>query len=290
MKILVIGKTGQLALSLAERAAGRHQVNLIGRPEFDLAQTDDFPNFLRHHRPDAVVNAAAYTAVDRAEQEPDAAALLNAAAPGSMARICAAANIPFVHISTDYVFAGDNGPYREGDPVAPVNAYGASKLAGEAAVQDAGGDSLIIRTSWVYSPFGKNFATTMLALATSRDQVSVVSDQIGNPTNALDIADGIIAALEMRQLKGRFPVGLAHLTGADEISWHGFAEAIFAASAALGGPDARVTPIPTTGYPTPAKRPADSRMDTALFRQIFDYRAPGFSASLHPTVARLLAS
>lgn len=289
MKILVIGKTGQLALSMAERATDQNQITLVGRPEFDLAEPDNFDRVLAQYEPDAVVNAAAYTAVDLAQQEQETAALLNGAAPGAMARACAAAAIPFIHISTDYVFAGDNGPYSENDPVAPVNAYGASKLAGEIAVQEAGGDSLIIRTSWVYSPFGKNFVATMLALAANRDEVSVVSDQIGNPTNALDIADGILTALHSREQHGSFPIDLAHLTGTDETSWHGFAAAIFEASASSGGPVARALAIPSSDYPTPAKRPTDSRMNSALFREAFGYSAPGFGASLQPVIRRQLA-
>lgn len=287
MNILIVGKTGQLALSLAERASGRHQVAMVGRPDFDLAIPNNFRQILAQYKPDAVVNAAAYTEVDLAEQDPEAAALLNAGGPGSMAKVCAAAGIPFVHISTDYVFAGDNGPYGENDAVSPVNTYGASKLAGEVAVRDAGGDSLIIRTSWVYSPFGRNFVATMLALAAKCDEVSVVSDQIGNPTNALDLAEGILAALEWREKHGSFPIGLAHLTGAEETTWHGFAEAIFATSADLGGPSARALPIQTSAYPTAAKRPADSRLDSALFKHHFGYSAPGFNASLQAVIKRL---
>lgn len=288
MRVLVIGRTGQLAQSLAARRPEMVDLVLTGRPEFDLAEPEALADIIAGERPDAIVNAAAYTAVDKAEVERARAMVENADAPGAMARLAAGVGLPFVHISTDYVFDGSGDiAWTEADPVDPVNYYGRSKLDGERAVAAAGGDHLIIRTAWVYSPFGHNFVRTMLRLAGKLEALNVVEDQFGNPTSALDLADGIYRALEVRQQSGRFPVPLAHLAGSGSTSWADFAREIFARSAARGGPSATVNGIPTSGYPTPAKRPANSRLDSTLFAEAFGYRAPEWRVSLAAVIDAL---
>lgn len=260
MRLLVIGRNGQLARSLAARAPEGVEARILARPEIDLAEPRGLAAPILAARPDAIVNAAAYTAVDRAEEEPALADAINGVAPGVMAQAAAQLGVPFVHVSTDYVFAGDGDrPYREEDPIAPQGAYGRSKAAGEAAVAASGADHAIARTAWVYAAEGGNFARTMLRLARDRDEVRVVADQHGSPTLADDLADGILAML------ARWPAGgvrkTYHLTGGGSTTWAGFAEAIFGEAARYGLPSARVVPIATAEYPTPARRPAMSVLD-----------------------------
>ncbi|WP_011582081.1 MULTISPECIES: dTDP-4-dehydrorhamnose reductase [Chelativorans] len=280
MKILVTGKNGQLARSLLDRAA-RHPhlaLDFAARPELDLADPRTIAPAIARHAPDLVVNAAAYTAVDQAEDEPELAHAVNGAAAGLIARATAARGIPLIHISTDYVFDGALArPYREEDPVNPLSVYGASKLAGERAVREQNPDHLILRTAWVYSPYGRNFLKTMLKLAEARDEIRVVCDQIGNPTSAHDIAGGILAAAEARRVQGTRGWGKTyHLAGSGEASWHEFAAHIFEESARRGGPSARVTPIATEDYPTKAVRPRNSRLCCDRFADAFGYRAPAW--------------
>jgi dTDP-4-dehydrorhamnose reductase len=243
-------------------------------------------------RPQAVVSAAAYTAVDLAETEPALADQVNAAGAEAVARAAARLHIPIVHLSTDYVFDGTlDRPYREDDPTNPVSVYGQSKLHGERLVAAANPDHAILRTAWVYSSFGKNFARTMLSLAGKREEISLVSDQRGTPSNALDIADGIFAVVHNLIAK---PVasalrGVFHMTGGGESNWADFAIAIFAASAALGGPSARVRPIPSSDYPAPARRPANSRLDNAKLAQAHDVRLPRWQESLPGMIARIVS-
>lgn len=295
MRIAVTGRSGQVAACLAERGneAG-HEVVAIDRPALDLAETDctGMIAALRAARPDVIVSAAAYTAVDRAEREPDAAFAVNAAGPGRLAQSAAALGLPLVHLSTDYVFSGGGErPWREDDAGGPLGVYGASKLAGEQAVLDAQPDTAILRTAWVYSPFGANFVKTMLRLAGERDEVAVVADQCGNPTSALDIADGILA-VAARLAGSRDPAlrGVFHMTAAGATSWAEFAEAIFAESAARGGPSARVRRIATADYPTAARRPVNSRLDCSRLAQAYGIRLPAWQASLAIVVGRLLGS
>lgn len=292
MRIAVTGRNGQVVQSLLERAAAAGiQLDLVARPEVDLAQPAAVEAALLALRPDAIVSAAAYTAVDLAETEPELAHAVNGAGASAVARAAAQLGIPVVHLSTDYVFDGTlQRPYRETDPTGPVGVYGQSKLDGERAVAAATGNHAILRTAWVYSPFGKNFVRTMLTLAGKRDEISVVSDQRGTPTNALDIADAVIAVTknllarrEAPELRGTF-----HMTGGGDTTWAEFAEAIFAASRERGGPAAGVIPIPSSAYPTPAKRPANSRLDNALMAQAHGVRLPHWRDSLPATVARLL--
>lgn len=292
MRIAVTGRAGQVVQSLIERgAAAGHVVVPVGRPELDLASGDGaaIRAALAAARPDAIVSAAAHTAVDKAESEPDLAFAINAAGAGHVAAAAAALGVPLVHLSTDYVFSGEGTrAWREDDPTGPKGVYGASKLAGEAAVLAAQPNAAVLRTAWVYSPFGANFVRTMLRLAETRDELGVVADQIGNPTSALDIADAVLAvaanlvARPDPALRGTF-----HMTGSGETSWAGFAEAIFAEAAARGGPSARVNPIATAAYPTPAARPANSRLDGAKLAAVHGVRLPDWRASLAVVVARL---
>lgn len=290
MRILVTGREGQVARSLAERVGG-HELVFAGRPDLDLADAASIEATVAAVAPDLVVSAAAYTAVDKAEDEPALAMAVNGDGPGVLARAAARIGAPVIHLSTDYVFDGTlDRPYREEDPVAPIGAYGASKLAGEEAVRASGARYAIVRTAWVYSPFGANFVKTMLRFGAERDEMKVVEDQIGCPTSALDIADGlhaIVAAWQGAAARGADAVH--HLAGTGETSWADFARAIFAASAARGGPSAAVVGIPTSGYPTRAKRPANSRLDCTRFADTFGYRAPDWRRSTEEVVSRLLA-
>lgn len=265
MRIAVTGKAGQVVTSLMERGtAAGHEVIAIGRPELDLADPASVARALEAARPDAIVSAAAYTAVDKAESDSDLAHAVNGAGAGAVAQAAKTLGVPLIHISTDYVFDGTlDRPYVESDSTGPTGVYGASKLAGEQAVLATyPQNSAVLRVAWVYSPFGGNFVKTMLRLAGDRDEVGVVGDQVGNPTSALAIADGILqVASNMVSDHDPNQRGIFHMTAQGEGSWADFAEAIFAASAARGGPSASVRHIGTADYPTPATRPANSRLD-----------------------------
>jgi dTDP-4-dehydrorhamnose reductase len=292
MRIAVTGREGQVALSLMERAHDRTGIEVIavGRPELDLAEPASISAALAAARPDLVVSAAAYTAVDRAEDEPDLAFAVNAVGAGLVAEAAAKMGIPVIHLSTDYVFDGQGqGAYSENDRPSPRSVYGASKLAGEKAVAEANPRHLILRTAWVYSPFGANFVKTMLRLAADRDEISVVSDQWGNPTSALDIADGILRAADMLQHSTDLGLyGTYHLAGTGETNWSGFARHILATSRAHGGPYARIRDITTADYPTKASRPANSRLSTSKFATVFDWAAPDWRESTDQVVMRLV--
>ena len=212
-------------------------------------------------------------------------------APGVLAAWASNVGIPLVHVSTDYVFDGcSSRPYKESDATNPMSVYGASKLAGENAIRDANVDALIIRTSWIYSAFGNNFVKTMLRLAMSNDRVRVVSDQIGNPTSALDVANAIHIALAQRESEGRFGTSLAHFAGHGSASWYDVACQIFATSSSFGGPLAEVEPITTAQYPTKAARPKNSRLDSSHFEKTFGYRAPAWRRSLVDVVKGLVVT
>ena len=292
MRIAVTGREGQVVRSLIERAHGRgHDIVAVGRPEVDLGgDPDAIVRAVRSSSPDAIVSAAAYTAVDRAEEERDIAFAVNARGAGAVAQAAASLGVPLIHLSTDYVFDGSKAePYVESDPVGPAGIYGASKLAGEQAVLAANTNSAILRTAWVYSPFGANFVKTMLRLAADRDEVSVVSDQVGNPTSALDIADGILAVVsKLASSPDPDLRGIFHMTGEGDATWADFAEAIFAASAETGGPSARVRRIASADYPTPAKRPANSRLDGTKLQHVHGVRLPNWRRSLPDVVRRLV--
>ncbi len=292
MRIIVIGKEGQVARALAERGrAHGAQVVLVGRPKLDLADPSGIEDSLIETGGDVIVNAAAYTAVDQAESAPELAEAINGIGAGVVAGAATTMNVPIIHLSTDYVFDGTaDRPYREDDPVSPLGAYGASKLLGEEAVAAEAENHVILRTAWVYSPFGKNFVKTMLRLAADRDELGVVGDQYGSPTSALDIADGIFAVSRnlLEKPEDRNLRGLFHMTGTGFASWAEFAAEIFALSSRFGGPSAKVRSIATADYPTPAKRPANSRLDCSRLREVHGVVLPPWRASLEPCVKRLI--
>jgi len=293
MHVVVTGREGQIVRSLIERApVFGHEVLAIGRPELDLAnEPAAIVRALQRTAPDLIVSAAAYTAVDRAEDERELAFKINERGAGAVAEAAEKLGAPLIHVSTDYVFDGTKAaPYLESDPTGPTSAYGASKLAGERAVLASNARSAVLRTAWVYSPFGANFVRTMLRLARERDEVSVVADQLGNPTSALDIADGILRiASNLLSNEQVEMTGLFHMTAQGQASWAEFAEAIFAASAADRGPSATVRRITTPDYPTPARRPANSRLDSTKLERTHGVRLPDWRSSLPAVVRRLVS-
>lgn len=291
IRIAVTGNSGQVARSLLERSTGTTcDIISIGRPALDLSRPDTIESALASISADVLVSAAAYTDVNRAEMEGDLADLINAYAPGRLAACAHAHGIPLIHLSTDYVFDGTKTDlYREDDPLHPINAYGRSKAMGERAVADAHPRHVILRTSWVYSPFNRNFVRTMIELARKQDELRVVADQIGSPTAAADIADGIVAvAQNLLTGQGDDRYGTFHMTAAGSASWAAFATATFAASAERGGPTARVVPIASTEYQTPARRPANSRLDCAKIARVHGVALPRWQSSLGDCVSRIL--
>ncbi len=292
LRLAVTGRNGQVTRALQDRAGPDFDVLAVGRPELDLAAGEDLRALFGALRADVIVNAAAYTAVDKAESERDLALAINAEGAGRVARAAAALDIPIIQISTDYVFDGTaQRPYREDDPTAPVNYYGASKLAGEEAVRAAAAKHVILRTSWVYAAQGQNFLRTMLRLAGTRDEIRVVADQIGAPTSALDIAaviERIARNLTEHPAEDRL-LGMFHLTDGGETSWAGFAEEIFRLSKRLGGPTARVAPITTADYPTPARRPASSRLDLTKIGAQHGVVTPHWTETLRVAMEALAA-
>jgi len=288
--ILVTGGSGQLASALSA-AAGARPILRVGRPEFDFDRPATLADLLRDTAPSLIVNAAAYTAVDKAEAEADLAQAINGVGAGAVAAAAARLGVPVIQISTDYVFDGAGSrAYVETDAVNPLSVYGASKLAGERAVAAANVDSAILRTSWVYSPFGANFARTMLRLAADREELGIVADQVGAPTSALDIADGVLAVA--RNLLARPSDaglrGVFHMSAGEDVSWAGFAAEIFQVSRAIGGPSASVRPITTADYPTPARRPANSRLNSARLAERHGVVLPPWRRSVAPVVERLV--
>lgn len=296
MTVLVFGGNGQVGQELLRALVPLGPVLATTRsgqlPDgsacevADFGQPDSLPALLDRLQPSVVVNAAAYTAVDRAEQDVAAAFAANAQAPGVIARWCAAHGVPFVHYSTDYVFDGQgSAPYREDEATAPLGVYGTSKRDGEEAVRAAGGRHLIFRTAWVYASHGANFLRTMLRVGAERDQLRVVADQIGTPTPAALIADVTAQALQHPgQLSGTW-----HLTASGQTSWHGFAEAIFAEALARGvlAKVPEVVAIPSSEYPTPAKRPAWSVLDNRRLQQDFDIVLPSWQDGLKRVMAEI---
>lgn len=291
MRVLVTGAQGQLALSLARRAATVPGLELrtAGRPELDLERPETIEAAIRAAAPDVVVNAAAYTAVDKAEDEPERAFRINGAAAGEVAAAARRQGARVIQVSTDYVFDGTGeGPYAETAPTRPLGVYGRSKLEGEQRVAEANPDHVVVRTAWVYSPFGHNFVKTMLAAATKRSELNVVADQHGNPTAAADIADGLLALIgRWRERPDLGLGGTYHLAGTGVASWFEFATAIFEEAARLGLPAASVKPIRTSDWPTRAARPANSVLDSGRFAADFGYRAPPWRQSMAAVVAEL---
>lgn len=292
LKILVTGRMGQLARSLADRAGGDLELIFVGRPELNLEAPNSIDRVIRWVSPNIVISAAAWTAVDQAEDEPERAFLANAESPGRLALAAKAVGARIIHVSTDYVFDGaKETPYVEADPVNPQSVYGRSKAEGEARVRAEHGDHLILRTAWVYSPFGKNFVQTMLTAAATRDRLAVVDDQRGSPTCALDLADGVLAIVERWRSGGNTGLGETyHCAGSGDTSWCGFARHIFEASRRMGGPFAEVAAISTQEWPTRAVRPMNSRLDCSKLAADFGYLAPDWRPSVEAVVTRLIAS
>jgi dTDP-4-dehydrorhamnose reductase len=290
-RIAVTGSKGQVATALAERAGSAVEIVTLARPAFALEDRASVLAGIAAAKPDIVINAAAYTAVDKAESEEAAALAVNGAGAGHVAEAAAKAGVPLLHVSTDYVFDGAlDRPYREDDPTRPTGAYGRTKLVGEQEAARLQPNSVILRTAWVYSPFGANFLRTMLRLNETKDEVGVVADQRGNPTSALDIADALLAiasrvlADDSAQLRGTF-----HMTGAGEATWADFAEAVFERAHAHGRRLTGVKRIATADYPTPARRPANSRLDNAKLSRLYGLSLPDWRQSVAQVCDRLLA-
>lgn len=287
-KILIIGKEGQVSRALS-KSLGNNCVS-IGRDECDLANSSEIASILAQYEPNAIINAAAYTAVDKAEEEERLAFVVNGDAPGEMALYAFEHHIPFIHYSTDYVFAGTGQNHQNEDTtLSPVNAYGRSKLDGEMKIQAAASKYtdakwFIFRTSWVYDETGHNFLNTMLRLGTEREQLNVVGDQIGAPTYAADLATYTVQALILGMQQSQFPSGIYHLCNKGETSWHNFAEEIFAIL--QGFPHSldilvkQINKIQTSEYPTPAKRPLNSRLSTDRFEDTFNLPLPMWQDAL----------
>ena len=283
MRVLVFGQTGQVATELARQATSDIAMTCLGRDRADLADPAACAAAIAASDADVVINAAAYTAVDKAESEEPLATTINGTSPGAMARACAARAIPFLHVSTDYVFDGSGTrPWQPHDPTGPLSAYGRSKLAGEDAVRAAGGPHAILRTSWVFSAHGANFVKTMLRLGAEREKLTIVADQIGGPTAAADIAAALLTMARAFQA-GQGTSGTYHFSGAPDVSWADFAREIFAQS----GLTCQVQDIPTSAYPTPARRPSNSRMDCTALARDFAIERPDWHASLASVLSEL---
>jgi dTDP-4-dehydrorhamnose reductase len=287
--ILVFGN-GQLGQELARAARMRSTpLRALARADVDIAQRDALASAVQRWRPVMVVNAAAYTKVDAAETDVDAATRANAIGPGVLAQACADAGVPLVHVSTDYVFDGTKSEaYVETDPIAPLGVYGRTKAAGEAAVRDALPRHVILRTSWVYGEFGHNFLKTVLRLAQTRDELRIVADQRGCPTSTRELASAILDIAP--RLTAREDIwGTYHFAGTGVTTWHGFAARIVAAQAPVTGRKPRVTAIATAEYPTAAQRPANSELDSGLFARTFGVRARPWGEEAD-AIARIAAS
>lgn len=288
MKIFITGREGQLARSLLERGAvssdRARDIVALGRPDLDLEVPGSARAAILHHRPGIVINTAAYTNVDGAEDEPDRAMRINGEAAGEVAAAAREVGAPIVQISTDYVFDGTaTGAYAEDALTNPIGAYGRSKLLGEQRVRDANPDHAVIRTAWVYSPFGRNFVKTMMMLAQTRDSLKVVADQHGNPTSAFDLADGLLALIDTGVANG----ATYHLAGTGEATWFDLAGTVFASSKALGLPFAAASPTTTAGFPTRAVRPLNSRLDCTKFADVVGFKMPAWQGSVADVVGRI---
>jgi len=290
LRILLFGGTGQVGSELLRRPwPVPVRIACPRRDTADFAHPETVAKTVAMAHADLVINAAAYTAVDKAESEPDTAETVNALTPGALARAAADVGVPLIHLSTDYVFDGRKpAPYAENDPTAPLSVYGTTKASGEAAVRAAAGRHAILRTSWVYSAHGGNFVKTMLRLGGERPVLRIVDDQHGAPTAASDIADAVMA-VALRLVAGDGPSGIFHFTAAGATSWYGFASRIFAHAAAAGRPVPRLEPIPTRDYPTPARRPANSRLDCGRLAHAYGIVGRPWEAALAEVMDELLA-
>ena len=279
------GRQGQLARALAHVAADDDRVNLstISRPEADLARPGSMGTAIRARRADLVINAAAYTAVDAAESDAELAHRINAAGAGEVAEAAAAIGADFIQISTDYVFNGRDAPYQENDPTDPLNVYGLSKRTGEILVLESNPNALIIRTGWVVSPWGHNFLKTMLRLSREHDEIAVVDDQYGRPTSAIDLA---LALLQVAT-KGSGGASILHLTGSGEASWADLAEEVLSVSNGHGVRGGTIRRIATKDYPTPARRPLDTRLDNQAAADL-GFCLPDWRISVRNIVAAIV--
>ena len=284
MRILIFGRVGQLGSALSELLLDKHDLVFLDQPEIDLAKIDTIDHHIVKNQPDLVINAAAYTAVDKAESEPDLAHLINASAPSQMAVSCDERHIPFIHFSTDYVFDGrSNHPYTENADVNPEGVYGKTKLAGEHAVAVACRRHVILRTSWLYSHVANNFLKTMLRLAEDKRPLRVVNDQFGSPTFAWDLGSATVAVVNAIESGREDIYGLYHAANSGVTSWYGFAERIFR----IHGDIVDLSGIPTSEYPTPAPRPAYSVLSCDRLREVFDFSMPNWEDALSRCLARL---
>jgi dTDP-4-dehydrorhamnose reductase len=277
MKILVVGGLdGQVASALDAVKAQDLEIVVRGPPETDLTNAATLEAALNGVKPDIVICAGAYTAVDAAESNAELAQKVNGDGPAALAKACAAAGVPIIQLSTDYVFSGDKlTPYVETDPTGPTGVYGQTKLSGEQGVIAAGGRYVILRISWVYDPHGRNFVRTMLRLAKSREEIGVVDDQHGRPTYAPDVADALITVARRLVTDKAAPSGVFHMTGQGDVcTWRVFAETIFGLSGARGGPTASVKPISTADYPTPSRRPPNSALDCTKLKAAYGVSLP----------------
>ena len=290
LRLAVTGLTGQVVSALIARAPRDVEIIALGRPQLELSKRDAVLASLRHAQCDAIINAAAYTQVDKAESEADLAMRINGDGAGNVAQAAVELGVPLLHLSTDYVFDGSlDRPYQEDDQTNPTSVYGRSKLAGEEQIRALHPRHVILRTAWVYSPYGANFVKTMLRLGADREEVSVVCDQLGNPTSALDIADALIEiAKRLSRDNSEALCGTFHMSGQGEASWADMAQAIFDTSQTQGRKPVKVRRITTKDYPTPAKRPANSRLDNAKLNNAYSITLPHWRSSLTQCVEQLL--
>ncbi|MBB2496867.1 dTDP-4-dehydrorhamnose reductase [Aquipseudomonas ullengensis] len=280
MKVLITGRQGQVSREL-QLSLPNAELLVLGQEQLNLADSDAIRRQVRALRPDLIINAAAHTAVDQAESEPEAAFAINSVAPGVLAEEAATLAVPLIHYSTDYVFDGSkDGLYSEDDATGPLGVYGRSKLAGEDAIRAVGGQHLILRTSWIYSLHGKNFLLTMQRLLQEREELRVVGDQVGAPTWAGSIAQATAELVQHWQNGQAGAWGTYHLTGLGETSWFGFASAIAEQLRLQGKPCARLEPIPSSAYPTPAQRPLNSRLDCSRLQREWNIRLPNWHDAL----------
>lgn len=287
LRILISGQHGQVSQALQHSLKGLGELIVPGRERLDLSQPESIRALVRDVKPDLIINAAAHTAVDQAESEPDLAFAINATSPGVLAEEAAALGIPYIHYSTDYVFDGSkDGAWTESDAPNPLGVYGRSKLAGEKAIEQAGGQYLILRTSWVYSLTGRNFLLTMQRLLQEREKLTVVADQIGAPTWAGTIAQSTRELIERWRDGKPGAWGVYHLTNSGETSWFGFAQAIGQQLTKAGKPCATLEPIPSSAYPTPAVRPLNSRLDCTRLQREWGVNQPDWHDAMLECLAQ----
>lgn len=291
-RLLVIGRNGQVATTLSKAASADPSIQLthVGRPDLDLGDTAGLADQIAQEQPDIVINPAAYTAVDRAESEPQIAHAINAIAAGEIARGAAFVNAPIIHLSTDYVFDGYlDRPYREEDAPAPLSVYGQTKLEGEQRVCAANSDHLIVRTSWIYSPHGSNFLTTMLRLGAERGALSIVDDQIGCPTSADDLAQALLQIAKRKlDRTAEQHRGIMHLAGSGHTSWFGFAQQMFKAASGAGHATPTLSPVSSSQFPTKALRPANSRLDCKRAQDVLGIRLADWQSSVERVTLELV--